>query len=595
MRSPTLHRLLWGVDAASADLAAWKIRPWEIPAVGLPVRVATTLFLAGRRMDPLPGWAPERGPLTWHLKDGARTLADGRRCQFGFGEVSSYRDTAPAQDREPGPVVRKTEEWEVAPHPAYYLPFVGGSSDVHPEAYSFYCDVLLLLTALDGGETILDGLAEHGAGSTPFEDRWSWRSRLHVPAVAWESIERVVRWAERPERDADTESALLVEVLETLGGTAIVPDDFLDERIDLRFDPFADHEVARTVRRTGSTDQDLPPQLRLGESGTRETMGVRICQVSHWPREPLRRFPGMDPKSARGIMEQVASAFQSPSHTESGRPPELVVLPEVSIPQPEVRTLRDLVKNTGRASLAGLYWRVLPPACRPGGGARATMRWFVNEAELAVPVGHDERGPTGLRWYRVRKPLPAHFETGLAASLGVRRSGESWRVLAGQRWYRFVHPRWGDFSIAICSDLIDAGPWRSLRGELLHLFVVAHTRDVDLYDSLTWVRAYENYVNLVAVNHGRYGGSALWTPRRQHGKELARLHGSGLFVIADVEVPVGDLLRAQLNGVPDAVYSAGAEWQGTKVPATEFKAPPPGFRRRAIVTGESGPSGADRK
>ena len=582
MSATTLHRILWGVGGASNDLGAWRIRPWEIPAVGLPVRVGTALFLAARQTVLPADWEPQQGPLTWNLKDPAGILAAGRRHQFGFGEISPSGESISKGHREPVLAVCKTTDWEVLSHSAYYLPFAGGSPEVHPEAYSLYCDVLLLLTALDGGETILDRIAELGAGSTPFEDRWSWRSRLHLPAEAWESIHHVVRWSERPERDADADSVQLQEVLGRAGKPPIAPDDFLDERIDLQFDPSSDHEVARTVRRTGAADEDLPPELCLDESGLRERMRVRICQVSHWPEQPRQCFPRIGAKSAGKIMEQVASAFQSPTYTKPGSPPEVVVLPEVSIPQPEVRTLRDLVRHTGRASLAGLYWRVLPPAYRAGSTARTTIRWFVNEAELAMPMGHDDRGPTSLRWYRVRKPLPAHSETGLALHEHLRRPGECWRVLAGRRWYRFLHPRWGDFSIAICSDLIDAAPWRSLRGELLHLFVVAHNRDVDLYDSLTWVRAYENYVNLVAVNHGRYGGSALWTPRRKHDRELARLHGSGLFVVADIEVPVSDLLKAQLDGVSEAVCSSAAEWQGTTVATTRFKAPPPGFRRRAM-------------
>ena len=79
-------------------------------------------------------------------------------------------------------------------------------------------------------------------------------------------------------------------------------------------------------------------------------------------------------------------------------------------------------------------------------------------------------------------------------------------MLRGHRWYRFVHPQWGDFTTAICADLIDPAPWRALRGELLHLLMVAYNRDVDLFDSLTWVRTYEDYVNVVSVNHGQYGG-----------------------------------------------------------------------------------------
>ena len=113
-------------------------------------------------------------------------------------------------------------------------------------------------------------------------------------------------------------------------------------------------------------------------------------------------------------------------------------------------------------------------------------------------------------------------------------------------------------------------------------FMVAFNKDVDLYESLTWVRAYENYVNLVAVNHGRFGGSFLWTPRRSQGRELARLRGGGLFLVADVDVPVMELLERQRSGVQEAVDAAACSWSGTSHPLSEFKSPPPGFERLAL-------------
>ena len=215
-----------------------------------------------------------------------------------------------------------------------------------------------------------------------------------------------------------------------------------------------------------------------------------------------------------------------------------------------------------------------------------------------VPLGHGERGPTTRRWYRVRKPTPAHMEQGLArAATAVSGVHATWHVLRGRRWYRFVHPKWGDFSIAICADLIDAEPWRLLRGEVMHIFTVAFNRDVDLYDSLTWVRAYETFCNVVAVNHGTYGGSFLWTPGRSHSRELARLRGSKLMLAADVDLPVTELLKWQQQGVDSAVDSACADWlphtqprpqtnrqrqsgQGMAVP---FKSPPPGYVRRRVL------------
>ena len=138
--------------------------------------------------------------------------------------------------------------------------------------------------------------------------------------------------------------------------------------------------------------------------------------------------------------------------------------------------------------------------------------------------------------------------------------------------------------LIVCHDgkdgLIDAEPWRVFRGELMHLFTVAFNKDVELYDSLTWVRAYESYVNVLAVNHGRFGGSFVWTPKHSHERELARLRGSDLFLLADVEVPVKSLLDAQNGGVKRAIDAAKRTWANCPKKPVTFKAPPPGYRRR---------------
>ena len=73
------------------------------------------------------------------------------------------------------------------------------------------------------------------------------------------------------------------------------------------------------------------------------------------------------------------------------------------------------------------------------------------------------------------------------------------------------------------------------------------------------------------------GGSFVWTPRHSHGRELAKLRGQGLFLKADVKLPVKALRLAQRAGVKDAVIAAGAKWQASSGSDPEFKAPPPGF------------------
>lgn len=575
MATISLHRLLWGVLPDTMPPYEWPLRPWEIPAVGLPARVAVSLFRAAMSNAHPTDWNETHGPLTWIIGDGAELLATGRRHQLEFAAGLPV-------DIEPiNPSVSRSTVWDVPPHAAYYLPFL--SAAPNKLCYAIYCDVLLLLTAIDGGESILDTLIHHGVGSVRFEDRWHWRSRIHLPEDAWRLIERTLRWAENPVEDVLLES--LTDALDAWTPDKLRLDDFIRERVDILLDTKDEYEGARTVRLPHLPNSELPKALMLYDGMLKDDFVVRIGQIDAWtPKaQVVAKFPAMDPRSVRSIMEQVAYALQS-RQGGSDRSPDLVLLPEVSIPQPEVQVVRDFVRKTGRAALAGLYWRELRPVYRACYGTAAVRKWFVNEAELVVPFGHHDRGPTSIRWYRVRKPLPAHIESGLAQALTARSPSTTWNVLRGFRWYRFVHREWGDFSISICSDLIDTAPWRSLRGELLHLFMVAFNKDVDLYESLTWVRAYETYVNLVSVNHGNCGGSFLWTPRRSHAHELARLRGKDLFVMADVTIPVKKLLEAQRHGIRSAVSTAACDWAGTQHQPSEFKSPPPGFERRALRT-----------
>lgn len=582
-RSPTVHRLLWG-PTPERHLHEWRVRAWETPAVGLPVRIAVALFFSAIQRDDCPeGWTPSEGPLTWAIERGEDLLSAGRQRQFAPRIASP--EVGAVEAHVMSELVSRSLAWEVDPHPAYFLPFAAEHPDmVDCGMYALYCDILLLLTTLDGGEAILSRLADNGASAMAFEDRWDWRSRVHLPKEAWQTVECAFRWTEAPASGPASVRSRLIEALEQWKPGSIGIRSFAHERVDILVPaPDAlgnDLEIVRTVRDTGSLDGELPEDLLLDPTGVQSELRVRIGQVERWsPRGGVvDGFPHVDSSATDQMMEQIAAAFLSPEPGNHGSSPELVILPEVSVPNPEATTVRGLVRKSGRGALAGLYWRVLPPVY-PGASV-PTTRWFVNEAELVLAVGYEDRGPTGIRWYRVRKPVPSHMEAGLARAL-QEEHGTRWCVLAGHRWYRFVHPRWGDFTIAICSDLLDATPWSSLRGELVHLFMVAFNRDVELFESLTWVRAYENYVNLVSVNHGSKGGSFVWTPRIAHKKEIAQLRGHPLFLLADVDVPVARMVEAQQNQADRTVSDAASQWLQRSGQTRDFKAPPPGYVRGA--------------
>ena len=570
MTAVTLHNLLWGIPR-SRKVSKWPIATHAVPAIGLPTRVAAALLLAACRRSPPKDWGIDQGPLVWQLTNSKRCLAEGRRLQLGYSEPDPQ-----GCRHSKTPTVERSKSWQVPPHPAYYMPLNQGSA-VHPANYVLYCDVLLFLTALDGSEHILHSLYRSGLAGAPFEDRWDWRSRIHLTDETWKAVDKVVRWGTSPANETTLAEALVVSIDKSWRGFSY--DGFLAERIDLSLQEGAFLEL---VRSTGQFQQSpaLPYELRCPGAGGRanslsKRLKVRLAQVSQWYANPANTFPHVSPTDTQAVMQQVAAAFDRRASTSK---PDLLLLPEVVIPQNEVSTLRQLVAKTGIAALAGLYWRQLPPVY-PVRHKAPTQRWIVNEAELVVPLGHGTPGPISLHWFRIRKPIPAHMDEGLARAIS-KKSKIPTHLLEGRRWYRFVHHQWGDFSIAICADLIDAEPWRIFRGELLHLFTVAFNRDVELYDSLTWVRAYESYVNVVAVNHGQYGGSFVWTPRRSHERELARLRGNRLFLMADVEIPVKSLLDAQSNGIGQAVDDARRMWLRKSRKQRPFKAPPPGYSRR---------------
>ena len=82
----------------------------------------------------------------------------------------------------------------------------------------------------------------------------------------------------------------------------------------------------------------------------------------------------------------------------------------------------------------------------------------------------------------------------------------------------------------------------------------------------------------VATNCGHYGGSFAWSPQSGEGKELARLRGNHLLVLADVELPVRALVEQQQNGTERALLrEMESTWSpegAVEAEIARFKSPP---------------------
>lgn len=561
---PTIHRLLWGDWTEGSDLLQWSIQPAHAPVLALPAAVCQRLLAEGLDAALANRARAIKYPVWSITEEGANVLSKLRRAQLG--DVT-FEDT-PCTD----PLVRLTENWEVPVHPAFRLLELSGKAP--PAIVSrLWCNALLFLTAAVGSERFLDAMVGRWSFGLNMPEDWEVRRSIPLSRDKWDSLSALLKACL-----AFDQVEAKVRALELRLHDRTKPLSTL-VRIDIWLT--ADDDSPELVWLA-----DIFPNLQH-EIDT-DSLTVRLAQISEHPNWPSWRAayantptPTLSASDARRIMVEVTAALSAPSNIQA---PNTVlgpvILPEVTIPPQYVGRLESHVRATGRAILGGQIFQTLPLVAPNAVQKIPPRRFLVNEAVFLCPLySKSDAAVATVRQFRITKPIPTHAEYALAEDLrGVH--AREWRVLRGNYWYRFVHPQWGDFSVAICSDLLDPKPWSLMSGHLLHLFMCAYNTDVELYDSLTWIRAYENYVNVAATNHGEHGGSFAWTPKGAHKRELARLRGNGLFLVADVRLPVLELFREQHFGVQQAVDRERRKtWQKSQSETSKetYKAPPPGY------------------
>lgn len=416
------------------------------------------------------------------------------------------------------------------------------------------------LVALTGSEHILDDLFSELPRGSALTYRLRLREIAPMPPAFWKITDNLLDWFAHGIHASDTSSdAAALRAWNPMPGPYTM----------------VTHDITRSAAPESTDELTSDPIHNLVDRLT-----VRMAQVcgqapfaeilSNWPMHP----------TPRAVLRDLTFAIPLPpvGAPRGGLPP-LTVLPEVTFPPGAEQLLRRTCERYDIGVIVGRYWTPTPNLFP---GPFAATRWFTNDALIVLPLDPVRR--TGqTRTYVLRKPQPTIAEYALADALSARsgkRLGQvAWRLLAGDRLYRFVHPTWGNFAVGICSDLLDPSIWSALKGRVQHLFFIAHNEDVDLFHAMTRSRAFENYANLVLVNHGSKGGSYAWTPRGGKDKELARFNGENLRVICDIEVPVSSLVDAQRHQGKRSKESLTRWWQTPTEPGPSgFKTPPPTFQ-----------------
>jgi hypothetical protein len=237
--------------------------------------------------------------------------------------------------------------------------------------------------------------------------------------------------------------------------------------------------------------------------------------------------------------------------------PNVVLIPELSVPRPYFTRLRALARNAGFVVIAGVDYK--QEVIR---GQRVVR----NEAVMIAPNRWAESGRSSrCAIFPIGKTYPAPREEEKLRSVGCGfvRDPVFWLFDAG---------RYGSFAICVCYDLMDVERWVLYRGMVQHVFVVAYNKDIGSFYHLAEALSRTLLCNVVVCNTGFYGGSVVVSPYYEpYLRTVYRHEGNGLLTYQVVRIPVRALCEAQ-RSVPGPLV----DLRPAEKPKL-FKSQPPGM------------------
>lgn len=232
------------------------------------------------------------------------------------------------------------------------------------------------------------------------------------------------------------------------------------------------------------------------------------------------------------------------------RTPDIILLPELSVPLAYERNLIRAAEKMEVIIIAGMDYKIRPNAPNPT---------VSNEAVVIVPRRLDGRqvAPrTDVR--RVGKTYAAPGEADKLSKVGT--TGVHFEPLPVV-WI-FESEELGNFGVAVCYDFMDLDRIILYRNKIQTLFILAYNRDITSFDHIAEAIARMLFCNVVICNCGHFGGSVAVSPFREPYKRTIYRHSGQ------------NLPNAQVVKLPLARLE---EHQKGTASSKEFKNLPPGF------------------
>lgn len=246
------------------------------------------------------------------------------------------------------------------------------------------------------------------------------------------------------------------------------------------------------------------------------------------------------------IWNEIQKGFYNFNNEISENRPQIIIMPELTIPLSKEKNLINLSKKVGAITIAGLDF------------IDQTTNVVANKAIVIVPCN----------WPNFR--VSSHAKTLMFGKTFYSNTEKIFFDKKGKREYPFPvmyildAGNFGKIGVAICSDFFDIERFIIYRGQIHHMLVISYNQDVKSYYFLAEAISRLVYCNVIICNTGHYGGTIVFSPYYKEYKRYVYKHeGSNLFTTQIVSLPVKSLDDAQKPGnFEDGV----------------FKAQPPGYK-----------------
>ena len=237
------------------------------------------------------------------------------------------------------------------------------------------------------------------------------------------------------------------------------------------------------------------------------------------------------------------------------RQPDIVLLPELSVPLGFEYKLKRAAEKLESIVIAGLDYRIANTHPEPA---------VTNEAIVIVP--RRIRGKQISQRTETRRVGKTYASPGEKKRL-LELTGACVQFQSHPTVWLFESEDFGRFGVAVCYDFMDLDRIVMYRNKIQTLFILAYNRDTTSFNHLAEALARMLFCNVIVCNCGKYGGSQAVSPFREPYKRIIYHHsGKDLPNVQLIDLPLISLIEHQ----------KGKE-------SNEFKSLPPGFDELIVL------------